>query len=488
MSKRVFVIGAGFSSLSAACYLAKSGFSVTVIERHDIPGGRARILKKNGFQFDMGPSWYWMPDVFDSFFQDFGKSTSDSLELLRLDPAYEVFFTKRGHLVIENSLEKILDSFEKYEPGCRLAVERYMKSAKKNYQIAMNQMVYRPNLNPLDLISFETVMNAKHFIQSIKKIVYRTVKAPDLRLVLQFPSLFLGAKPSQTPSFFNFMNHADFELGTWYPKGGMSSVVQAMVRLAKSLGVKFKHNTTVQKIVANNQKAISGIIMNDEFYQADIVVSGADYQHTESLLEKKYRRYSPKYWDKRVFAPSALLFYLGFDKKIKEAKHHSLFFDVGFETHLDSIYGKPKWPSRPLFYANFPSVSDSTVAPKGKESCVLLVPIASGLESNNRQHERIFKQILSRMEKRLNVPLKEHIILKEIYSVDDFKNDYSSTKGNAYGLATTLNQIGFMRPKFRSKKLKNLYFTGQLTIPGPGVPPALISGKIVGKYIANRHL
>ena len=487
MSKKIVVIGSGFSSLSAACYLAESGFSVTVLERHSIPGGRARILKKNGFQFDMGPSWYWMPDVFDSFFKDFEKSTSDYLQLHRLDPAYEVFFPKGGHIVIESGLKKIIDSFEKYEPGSRSAIEKYMKSAKKNYQIAMNKMVYRPGLSPWDLITFETILNVKHFIQNIKKLVHKTVKNPDLRLVLQFPSLFLGAKPSQTPSFFNFMNHADFELGTWYPKGGMASVVQAMVKLAKSLGVQFRYNTTVQKIIANNNAAVSGVIIEDKFHRADIVVSGADYQYTESLLEKKHRGYSPKYWDKRVFAPSALLFYLGFDRKLNGVKHHSLFFDVDFETHLDTIYGNSKWPAKPLFYANFPSVSNSNAAPRGKESCVLLVPIASGLESNNRQHERIFKQIITRMEKRLNISLRDHIILKEIYSVDDFKTDYYSTKGNAYGLATTLNQIGFRRPKFKSKKLNNLYFTGQLTVPGPGVPPALISGKIVGQYIKNKQ-
>ncbi|MCY4217157.1 MAG: phytoene desaturase family protein [Flavobacteriaceae bacterium] len=487
MRNKIIVIGSGFSSLSAACYLAKSGFSVTVLERHSVAGGRARTLKKNGFQFDMGPTWYWMPDIFHNFFNDFGKSTTDYFELHRLDPAYEVFFPKKRHIVIDSGLGKIIDSFERYEPGCQLSLEKYMKSAKKNYQIAMNKIVYRHSLSPWDLMTVDTILNLKHFIQNVKKLAHKTVKNPDLRLVLQFPSLFLGAKPSKTPSFFNFMNHADFDLGTWYPKGGMVSVVQAMVKLAESLGVQFKFNTTVQKIVPNNNEAVSGVLINDEFHQTDIIVSGADYQHTESLLEKRYRTYSSKYWDKRVFAPSALLFYLGFDTRFKGVMHHSLFFDVDFDAHLNSIYGKPKWPSKPMFYANFPSVTDSKVAPRGKESCVLLVPIASGLKSDKRQQTRIFNQIINRMEKRLNLSLKDHIVLKEIYSVDDFKSDYSSTKGNAYGLATTLNQIGFMRPKLKSKKLKNLYFTGQLTVPGPGVPPALISGKIVGEYIASKH-
>ena len=485
MSKKVIVIGSGFSSLSAACYLAKSGFEVTVLEKHSTPGGRARVLKKEGFQFDMGPSWYWMPDIFDTFFKDFDKSTEDYFKLHRLDPAYSVHFSDNRQITIGSGLEKIISSFEKYEPGSRHKLEKYMKSSHRNYQIAMSKIVYRPCLTIFDLLTRETILNAKYFIQNIKKSVYRTLKNPDLRLVLQFPSLFLGAMPSRTPSFFNFMNYADFGLGTWYPEGGIGSVVEGMVKLAKSLGVEFKLNASVQQITANYNGEVSGVIVNDSYLKTDIVVSGADYRHTEMLLEKKYRMYSAKYWSKRVFAPSALLFYIGFDRKLDGVTHHALFFDVDFETHIQSIYSNPKWPENPLFYANFPTVTDSSIAPSKKESCVLLVPIATGLESDEKQHQRIFGQIMDRMESRFGLSLRKHILFKEVYSIDDFRRDYSSTEGNAYGLATTLNQIAHRRPKFKSKKLKNLYFTGQLTVPGPGVPPALISGKIVGQYIAK---
>ena len=487
MSKKIAIIGSGFSSLSAAAYLAKKKFEVHVYEKNETLGGRARQLKKEGFTFDMGPSWYWMPDVFESFYNDFGKKTSDFYKLERLDPGYQVVFGENERILIGDSLEKIYSVFEKEEKGSSVKLKRFINIAKENYNIAIKDLVYRPGISPLELITPQTVKKIKYFLSNIKKDVCKDFQSPKLRQILQFPVLFLGAKPSKTPSFYNFMNYADFGLGTWHPEKGMYSIVMAMVDLAKSLGVKFYTNSEIEKICVDNDGRAKGIKINNKLEKADIVLSGADYHHSESLLDLKYRRYSEAFWNKKTFAPSSLLFYLGLDKKIKNVSHHTLFFDVDFDEHADSIYNNPSWPKDPLFYVNFPSISDPTMAPKGKEACFILIPIAPGIEDSKKLREIYFQKVLDRLEKLTKQNIKDNIIFSESFCVNDFIKEYNSYKGNAYGLANTLFQTAFLRPKLISNKVKNLYFTGQLTVPGPGVPPAIISGKLVAELISKAN-
>ena len=487
MSKKIAIIGSGFSSLSAAAYLAKKNFKVHVYEKNRTLGGRARQLKKEGFTFDMGPSWYWMPDVFESFYNDFDKKTSDFYKLKRLDPGYQVVFGENERIFIGDSLEKIYSVFEKEEKGSSVKLKRFINIAKENYNIAIKDLVYRPGISPLELITPQTVKKIKYFLSNIKRDVCKDFQSPKLRQILQFPVLFLGAKPSKTPSFYNFMNYADFGLGTWHPEKGMYSIVLAMVDLAKSLGVKFYTNSEIEKICVNKDGRAQGIKINNKLEKADIILSGADYHHSESLLDLRYRRYSKAYWNKKTFAPSSLLFYVGLDKKIKNVSHHTLFFDVDFEKHADSIYNNPSWPKDPLFYVNFPSISDPTMAPKGKEACFILIPIAPGIEDSKKLRDIYFHKVLERLEKLTKQNIKDNIIFYDSFCVNDFIKEYNSFKGNAYGLANTLFQTAFLRPKLKSSKVENLYFTGQLTVPGPGVPPAIISGKLVAELISKAN-
>ena len=482
MKKKITIIGSGFSSLSAACYLAKSGHQVNIYEKNNSPGGRARQLKKDGFVFDIGPSWYWMPDVFEKFFNDFGKSVNDYYKLERLDPGYQVYFGKNDSIYIGDHLEKIYDVFEGVEKGSAQKLKKFIKKAADNYKIAINDLVYRPGLSPLELITPETIKKLGYFFSNVKKEVTKDFKNPKLTQILQFPVLFLGAKPADTPAFYNFMNFADFGLGTWHPKNGMYSIVEGMVSLADSLGVKIYLNSPVEEILLEKNKAI-GIKIKNETILSDIILSGADYHHTETLIPSNYRSYSEAYWDKKVFAPSSLLFYIGIDKKVKNVSHHTLFFDVDFDAHASEIYDNAKWPDEPLFYANFPSISDPDMAPKGKEACFILIPIAPGLEDTESLRKKYFDIVLTRLEKLTDQQLSSSILFKESFSVNDFISVYNSYKGNAYGMANTLFQTAFLRPKLKSKKVENLFFSGQLTVPGPGVPPALISGKLVAGLI-----
>ena len=482
MKKHISIIGSGFSSLSAACYLAQSGHRVQVYEKNTSPGGRARQLKKDGFVFDIGPSWYWMPDVFEKFFGDFGKKVSDYYTLERLDPGYQVYFGRKDSILIGDSLEKIYSAFEAEEKGGADKLKKFIGKAADNYKIAIDELVYRPGISPLELVTPDTLKKLGYFFSNVKSEVTREFKNPKLAQILQFPVLFLGAKPADTPAFYNFMNFADFGLGTWHPKDGMYSIVKGMVKLAESFGVKIHLDSPVEEILLENKKAV-GVKINGQNILSDIVLSGADYHHTETLLPKDLRAYSEAYWNKKTFAPSSLLFYVGLNKKVKNVSHHTLFFDVDFDTHAKTIYDTTQWPEEPLFYANFPSISDPNMAPKGKEACFILIPIAPGLEDTEELRNRYFEIVIDRLETLTEQGLKEDILFMESFCVNDFISVYNSYKGNAYGMANTLLQTAFLRPKLKSKKVKNLFFTGQLTVPGPGVPPALISGKLVAGLI-----
>ncbi len=480
--KKVIIIGSGFSSLASSCYLAQQGYEVEIFEKNDTIGGRARQYKKDGFTFDIGPTWYWMPDVFERFFADFGKKPSDYYQLLKLSPAYQVYFGKKDKITIGDTLEKIYTEFDRIEPGCSQKLKKFIDQAKENYDIAIKDLVYRPGESPLELVTLETTKKLGQFFSTIAREVRKEFKNQKLVQVLEFPVLFLGAKPSDTPAFYNFMNFADFGLGTWHPQGGMYQVILGIQALAESLGVKFNTNQNVEKILVEN-KIATGIIANGTKHQADIVLSGADYHHSETLLDKPYRQYSETFWEKKTFAPSSLLFYVGFDKKLKNVEHHTLFFDVDFEKHAHAIYDVNEWPEDPLFYASFPSKTDTNSAPEGKEAGIFLIPLAPGIKDEQALRERYFDKIITRFEKITQQNIKKNIIFKKSFCVNDFIKEYNSYKGNAYGLANTLLQTAFLRPKLKSKKVKGLYFTGQLTVPGPGVPPALISGKLVSDLI-----
>jgi phytoene desaturase len=320
------------------------------------------------------------------------------------------------------------------------------------------------------------------FITNIKSHINKRFKNPKLRSVLQFPVLFLGAKPSQTPAFYNFMNFADFGLGTWQPKNGFFDVILSMIATAKNFGVKFYNNSPVQEILVKN-KSVCGIKTKNKIVKCDIIVSGADYSHTEKLLPKILRQYSNKYWSNRTWSPSSLLFYLGLNTKINDLDHHNLFFDTDFDNHADEIYSNPKWPKSPLFYLNITSKTFNHTAPKGCENLFILIPIATDLDDNEKTREKYFDLVIKRIESKINQKIKNNIIYKRSYCIKEFKDDYNSFGGNAYGLANTLTQTAFLRPKLESKKVKKLYFSGQLTVPGPGVPPSIVSGKLVSDLI-----
>ncbi|MDB3904941.1 phytoene desaturase family protein [Crocinitomicaceae bacterium] len=488
MSKTVTIIGSGISSLSAASFLGKAGYDVTIIEKNSTIGGRARQFKAEGFTFDMGPSWYWMPEVFENFYKQFGKTSSDFYKLKRLDPSYRVFWNDDMHTDIPSNLGELKNWFESQESGSAEKLEIFLKDAEIKYKVGMEELVFKPSLSLFEFANSKVFKGlvSMNLFSSFGKFIRNYFKNEKIIALLEFPVLFLGAMPNETPALYSLMNYADIKLGTWYPEGGMHMFIKAFESIAKENNVKFVLNEEVISF-EKNQNRVTTVITSKGVYKSDIVISGADYQHTDSKLLNGSANYNDKYWDKRVMAPSCLLFYVGVNKRLKNIEHHNLFFDESLEEHGKEIYKNPQWPSSPLFYLCAPTITDENVAPKGCENLFFLMPIAPDLEDSEHNRDKYFKILLKRLEKRTGNDITDNIVYKKSFCIDDFKNEYNAFKGNAYGLANTLKQTAIFKPSMRNKKLKNFYYTGQLTIPGPGVPPSIISGEVVSKYILKNH-
>ncbi len=482
---KIAIIGSGIAGLSAACYAAREGHEVHVFEKNTSIGGRARqFVTDNGYTFDMGPSWYWMPDVMDSFFKDFNKERSSYYELERLDPQFEIVFDQDKYPFPADYMA-IRALFEQLEPNSSLKFDEFMEAAKVKYQVAMDKFIYKPCHNWGEFFSIEMLQSAfkLDLLTGFRKYVNRYFQHPYLRSMMEFPVIFLGASPKNIPAMYSLMNYAGYSLGTWYPKGGFYQLVLAMESIARELGVTFHLNEEVKGFDIQNHQ-IKGIYTVKDDYDVDQVIASADYEHIEQLLPSTDRNYPDSYWSSRTFAPSCLIYYLGFNKKIDQLNHHTLFFEHDIDSHLNTIYEDKNWPEKPLFYVCCPSKSDETVAPAGHENVFLLMPIACGLDDQEEIIEVYFQQMLARLEKHCGmVDLEKHIDFKRSYCVSDFQEDYHAYAGNAYGLANTLNQTAVWKPAMRNKKIKNLYYSGQLTVPGPGVPPAIISGKIAAQQI-----
>ncbi len=483
----VAIIGSGFSGLSAAAYLSSKGYRVSVFEKKAAAGGRASTFTTpNGYLFDMGPSWYWMPDVFERFFQDFGYSVSDLYELQLLDPSFEVIF-KENNISIPANYSALRSVFESIEKGSSERLRAFMQEAEAKYKTAMDSLVYKPGLSLYEFADMNVIGNMMRLqvFSSFSEHVRKYFSDPRLQALMEFPILFLGAMPQETPALYSLMNYAGLKLGTWYPMGGFGKVIQSIVKIASEKGSKFYFNSAVDRIIVEDGKA-NGVQVNGEEHFFDAVIASADYEHVErTLLPRQYRNYTSEFWNKKTFAPSCLIYYVGLNKKLPRLKHHTLFFDENLLEHSIEIYRKPSWPSKPLFYVCCPSKTDKSVAPEGHENLFFLMPIAPGLQDTSAQRENYFKVMLQRLEKHVGEKIEQHIDYKRSYCVSDFISDYNSYKGNAYGLANTLKQTAIFKPKIVNKKIKNLFYAGQLTVPGPGVPPALISGKLAADQLVK---
>jgi phytoene desaturase len=485
LPENVSVIGSGFSGLAASAVLASTGANVTVFEKHAEIGGRARTFSQSGFMFDMGPSWYWMPDVYEHFFQQFGATTSDFYDLRKLDPGFSVIFGREDVIDIPADFDDICTLFESVEPGSASKLRRFIQEGEFKYNTGMHEMVYKPGHSVSEFFSLKLFRDAwkLQLFTSLSKHARQYFKDPRLIAIIEFPVLFLGAMPQETPALYSLMNFSALKQGTYYPMGGFGKVAESFRKIAEHAGVTFAVSHQVEKLETDRGR-ITHIHCNGSRLETDAVIGSADYHYIENqLLDPEFRSYTEAYWESRVFAPSALLFYLGINKKVDRLRHHNLFFDENFEQHAIEIYKKKSWPSKPLFYVCCPSKTDPSVAPEGSENLFVLMPIATGLADPSPVREHYYNILMDRLEGFTGEKIREHVVFKKSYSVSDFVQDYNAYKGNAYGLANTLMQTAIFKPKLKSKKVKNLFYAGQLTVPGPGVPPSIISGQIAAKEL-----
>jgi phytoene desaturase len=481
----VGVIGAGFSGMAAAATLAKAGYDVTILEKNAGLGGRARQFKAEGFTFDMGPSWYWMPEIFEQFYNRFGHKTSDFYQTKRLDPSYQVIFGKDDILDIPADYQSFKETLEKIEPGSSNSLDKFLSEAKYKYDVGINEYVWKPGLSVTEFLDWRVIKSAfrLQMFSSIASQIDSMFKNQKIRQILKFPVLFLGARPEKTPALYSLMNYADIKLGTWYPMGGMFEIIKAFEQICIEQGVKIVTNAPVSSIAVSGSRATQ-VVTSDQKYSFDYIVGSADYHHiARHLLPTEHQPYPETYWDKRVMAPSSLLFYIGLDTKLESFDHHNLFFHSDFDKHAEEIYTHPSWPTDPLFYLCVPSITDQSVAPQGCENVFILMPLATGLEDNDELREKYYNIICDKIKDVKGVDIRKHVIYKQSYCIEDFKNDYNAFGGNAYGLANTLKQTAILKPKMYHPSIKNLFFTGQLTSPGPGVPPSIISGQVVADLI-----
>ena len=486
MNNRVTIVGSGFAGLSAAAYLAREGYTVRILEKNAGLGGRARQFTNGGFTFDMGPSWYWMPEIFEQFFNDFGHSAADFYTLRRLDPSYEVVFGAEDRVEVPASTAELFALFERLEPGSSANLRKFLDEAEYKYRVGINEFVQKPGhsiLDFADLRVFKSVFKLQ-MLTDMATYVRRNFRHPQLIQLLEFPVLFLGATPANTPALYSLMNYADLQLGTWYPMGGMHGIIEGMASVARELGVEIIAGSPVAAVTTAGGVVTSVSTADGNDYPTDVLVCGADYHHFEQeVLDPADRVYSAEYWQKRTMAPSSLLFYVGLDRRVPGLHHHTLFFDADFDQHAHDIYEEAAWPQDPLFYVCAPSVTDPGVAPEGCENLFFLLPLAPDLDDTDERREYYWELMCERLARRVGFDIRPHVTYRRGYAHRDFRADYNAFRGNAYGLANTLRQTAFLKPKLRSSKLGNLWYTGQLTTPGPGMPPSIISGEVAARDI-----
>ncbi|MBL7911584.1 MAG: phytoene desaturase [Bacteroidia bacterium] len=483
--KTIGIIGSGISGLSAAAVMSLEGHKVMVFEKNEQLGGRMRQFESQGFVFDMGPSWYWMPDVFERFFARFGHKTSDFYELVKLDPGFQVIYDNEEIIKVPANWDELLDLFEQYETGSANKLKKFMEEAAYKYEVGVNNLIYQPGLSWSELITPTTIKGALRLqlFSSFSKHVRSYFKNEKLISLMEFPVLFLGAMPQNTPALYSLMNYAGLKQGTFYPMGGFKKLVDAMVQIGKDRGVEYFTSEPINAIRSQQNSKIE-LSTNTRKIIVDGMIASADYNHVEKkLLIEEHRNYSDKYWESKIFAPSCLIFYIGINRKLNRLEHHNLFFDADFPLHAKEIYTDPKWPSKPLFYVCCPSKTDPSVAPEGMENLFILMPIAAGLEDNGSIRQEFFSILMKRLEKFTGANIVDNIVFTKSYCVKDFVADYNSYKGNAYGLANTLMQTANLKPSIKNKKIKNFFYAGQLTVPGPGVPPSIVSGQVAAQEL-----
>jgi phytoene desaturase len=485
--RKVAVIGAGFAGLSSAALLAKEGFDVTIFEKNDRPGGRAMVMKKNGYSFDMGPSWYMMIEAFDKFFGQFGKKPEDYYETIRLDPSYRVYFGEEDFVDVMDDVNKNYKLFDTFEEDGGTKLKEFLQKSQKMYDTAFQKFLYREYSSFKDLMDKTLILNGLKLkiFTKLNKYVKHFFTSEKARKIVQYHVAFVGASPPTSPAVYSMLAYVDMNLGIWYPMGGFGKIIDAIMKLGLEQGVNIEFNTEILKIKVENEKA-KKIITNKGEFAVDLILNTGDYHNGEiDLLDKPHRSYPEKYWKKKMIAPSAFLIYLGLNKKLNNFLHHNFYFNSDWDKYFDQLFESPEWPEDPSIYITVPSQSDPSIIPQGGELMTILVLVSPDLKDEESFREKYYDKIIEKVENITGESFRDSIIVKKVVAHEHFKSTFNAYKGTALGLAHTLRQTALFRPHRKSEKIKNLYYAGHYTHPGVGVPVSIISAQLASEKITN---
>jgi phytoene desaturase len=488
MKHRVVIIGGGVGGLAVACLLAKAGRQVTVLEKNEQLGGRASLLGVGGFRFDTGPSWLLMRGVFEHFFALLDEPLENHLQLTKLTPSYRVFDAASGQqLDILSDLVRDAATFASVEPGADARLRQYLAQVAATNNLTLSRFLYTTFASKRELLIPKLIRS--QLLTSMHREAASFFADPLLQKTISYPAIFLGTSPYRAPALYGLLNHYLFNEGVWYPKGGMYSLVEALVRIGRRQGVVHRTNVAVTKINSTDGRA-NGVSTQHEQFPADIVISNAGKYHTEtSLLGPEQRDHSPKYWQRRSWSPSALLLYLGVNRQYDSLAHHNLLFSKNWRRNLTDIFKSSDFPQDPSLYICAPSKTDATVAPKGYENLFVLAPVSAGLQYTQHQLETFAESVLATLETQMSLPnLRQHILYKRMFCVHDFAERFNSFKGTSLGLQHTLRQSALFRPSNTGKKVQGLYFVGADAHPGVGLPPVLISAELLYKQLIDEPI
>ncbi|WP_200937188.1 phytoene desaturase family protein [Frigoribacterium sp. Leaf172] len=518
---RAVVIGGGISGLASAALLAREGHDVVLLEKNDAVGGRAGSWSHEGFRFDLGPSWYLMPEVFDHFFRLMGTSSAEQLDLVELDPGYRVYFEPSADgasdapIDVPRGLEENIALFESIEPGSGDRMRSYLRSARDTYEMAKQRFLYTSFESVGPLLRGDVVVRlpklARLLLQDLDSFASRTVKEPRLRQILGYPAVFLGSSPFRTPSMYHLMSTLDLDDGVLYPRGGLITVIDAIERVARQAGVRIETGASVTRVLTADPEAgrgsgkprSRGVATGVEYadatgavrrLEADVVVGAADLHHVETtMLPPSLRTFDGDYWSKRDPGPSALLMYLGVEGEIPELEHHTLLFANDWHENFDRIFGADKRiPDPPSLYVCKPSTVDPSTAPEGHTNLFVLVPLPADpalgggdLDGDgDTLIERLADLVIDQIASWTGVAdLADRVVVRRTRGPRDFVDDVNAWSGSMLGPAHTLDQSAMFRAGNTSEHVENLFYVGGSVRPGIGLPMCLISAEILLKNL-----
>lgn len=491
-AKKVVIIGAGIGGLATANLLAEAGYDVHVYEKERTAGGRAGKLVRKGFQFDTGPSWYLMPEVFEHYYGLLGESADAWLELEKLTPAYKVFFESSDPIIITGKQARDQQTFEKIEAGAGAALAEYVQKSDDIYQLSLKHFLYSNFEKVTDFMHQDILKKVGRLPYllgiSIDRYVSGFVKDMRLKQILEYPMVFLGTSPFSAPAMYSLMSALDFKEGVFFPKRGMYAIIESLVAIGKKRGVRYHFSSETMKIVSKQGKASGVVLKSGETVLADIVISNADLHHTETkLLKPADRTYPEEYWKKKQPGPGALLLYLGVKGSIPEFEHHNLLFVDAWKENFKAIYKTGSAPETASIYISLTSKTDQSVAPAGHETIFVLVPLPPNLKWSAKKTDEMVSHYLTQIKNMTGVDLESRLVVREVFGPSDFKTKYYSWQSSMLGQSHILKQSAFFRTPNISKKVKNLYYVGCNTTPGIGLPMCLIGAELVYKRLAGER-